>query len=268
MALAPVLLAAGLEERQTIEKTLPEAPRLDVDTVWGAIRVTGYDGHEVRIKAVETVRADTRDDLALARKEVKLEIGREGDTDRVYVDGPFRCHCDDCRACNDRERRHYVVQYDFELQVPRAMAVRLSTVINGGIEMSGVAGDFEIHNVNGTVDLSGLAGSGSVRTVNGHVKAAFVRNPRGRTSFRTINGPIELYFRPGLAADLRMKTFNGKIYSDFEVTTMAPRPLVAETRGGKRMFRTDKFTGGRIGGGGPEIEVDGFNSEIRILEGK
>ncbi|WP_321476928.1 hypothetical protein [uncultured Paludibaculum sp.] len=268
LGLAPMLMAAGLEEKQTIQKTLPEARKLEVDTVWGPIRVTGYDGHEVRVKAVETVRADSQEDLELARKEVKLEIGQQGDTDRIYVDGPFRCHCDDGRWSGQRSRRHYVVHYDFELQVPRQMAVSLSTVNEGGISMSGVNGDFEIHNVNGTVDLSGLAGSGTVRTVNGHVKAEFTRNPKGQTAFKTINGPIELYFRPGLSADLRLKTFNGKIYSDFEMTALPARPVVSERREGKSIFRADRYSGGRIGGGGPEIEVDGFNSEIRILESK
>lgn len=268
LALAPLLPGAALEEKQTIEKSLPEARRLDVDTVWGSIRVSGYDGHEVRIKALETVRADSPGDVALAHKEVSLQIQQTGDTDRVYVDGPFRCHCEDGNWSGNRSRRDYVVRYDFELQVPRGMAVRLATVNEGGIEMSGVRGDFEVRNVNGTVDLQGLEGAGTVRTVNGHVKAVFARNPKGKTAFKTINGPIDLHFQPGLSADLRMKTFNGKIYSDFEFTALPARPVVASHEGGKSIFRTDKYSGGRIGGGGPEIEVDGFNSEIRILEGK
>ncbi|MBN9661098.1 MAG: hypothetical protein J0H49_23100 [Acidobacteria bacterium] len=266
--LAPLLMAEGLEEKQTIRKSLPEAARLVVDTVWGGIRVTGYDGHEVKMVATETVRADSQADLELARKEVRLDVGQQGDAARIYVDGPFRCHCEDGQWSGDRQRRRYVVRYDFELQVPRNMAVNLSTVNEGGIWMSGVGGDFEIHNVNGAVDLSGLMGSGAVRTVNGHVKAEFARNPKGPTSFKTINGPIEMYFRPGLAADVRLKTFNGKIYSDFEMTMLPARPVTEEKRNGKTVFRADRYSGGRIGGGGPEILVDGFNSEIRILEGK
>ncbi|MGJ5819884.1 DUF4097 family beta strand repeat-containing protein [Paludibaculum fermentans] len=269
LGLAPMLLMAeALEEKQTIRKSLPEAARLEVDTVWGGIRVTGYDGHEVKMVATETVRADSQADLELARKEVRLDVETKGETARIYVDGPFRCHCEDGRWSGERRRRGYVVRYDFELQVPRNMAVELSTVNEGWIAMSGVGGDFAIHNVNGTVDLSGLMGSGEVKTVNGHVKAEFARNPKGRTSFKTINGPIDLYFRPGLAADLRLNTFNGKIYSDFEFTALPVRPVAEETRNGKRVFRADKYSGGRIGGGGPEILVDGFNSEIRILEGK
>jgi hypothetical protein len=68
--LAPVLLVAAVEEKQTIQKSFPNAKRIEVDNVSGSIRVTGYDGREVQLTVNETFSADSKEKLEQARKEV------------------------------------------------------------------------------------------------------------------------------------------------------------------------------------------------------
>jgi len=41
---------------------------------------------------------------------------------------------------------------------------------------------------------------------------------------------------------------------------------VQERRNGKLVFRTDRYTGGRVGSGGPEIKLENLNGDIRVLE--
>ena len=65
-----------------------------------------------------------------------------------------------------------------------------------------------------------------------------------------------------------MKTFNGEVFSDFRVRQLPARAPSSETRGGKRVYKTDGFTGLRVGAGGPEIEFDTLNGNIRILRSK
>jgi hypothetical protein len=59
---------------------------------------------------------------------------------------------------------------------------------------------------------------------------------------------------------------NGAVYSDFEMTSLPAQPASAERRGTKFVFRSDRFTGGRVGSGGPEIKAENLNGDIRVLE--
>jgi DUF4097 and DUF4098 domain-containing protein YvlB len=102
--------------------------------------------------------------------------------------------------------------------------------------------------------------------VNGNVKVSFTENPHENSDFSTINGNVDLQFVRGLSADFRFKTMNGAVYSDFEMTSLPARPVSAEHRGSKFVFHTDRFTGGRIGNGGPEIKAENLNGDIRVLE--
>jgi DUF4097 and DUF4098 domain-containing protein YvlB len=139
-------------------------------------------------------------------------------------------------------------------------------VNSGSVHVKDVKGNFLVRNVNGGIEMENVAGSGSARTVNGRVRVTFRENPRENSDFSSINGSIELHFQHNLAADFRFKTFNGGVYSDFPVTLLPAHALQEEQRDGKRVYRADKFTGGRIGSGGPEIKVDNLNGDIRILE--
>lgn len=269
LCLGAAALAAGAEEETAIQKMFAiapgEAPRIEVDNVFGAIRATGSAGREVRVTVRRRVEAESAEKLAEANRDVKLEMTQNGGVVRLYVDGPFRCRCN-C-GCHTGDLGYHV-HYDFEIQAPKESSMFLHTVNNGEIRVRGLEGDYDIQNVNGRIDVEDAAGSGRVRTVNGGVRGTFVRNPRGNSYFGTINGPVELFFQPGLSADLRMKTFNGGVYTDFELTPLPSAPMTAVVRNGKRRFKANEYTGARAGSGGPEIKLDGFNGDIRILERK
>ncbi|MGH9662209.1 MAG: hypothetical protein ACRD96_26910 [Bryobacteraceae bacterium] len=256
--------AWAAEEKQEIRRSFASARRIEVDNVSGGIRVAGHDSSTVELVATQTIQADTADDLARARQEVKLDISEPEGVVRLYVDGPFRCDCGGSR----RGRRGYSVRYDFELRAPRGAFYALSTVNQGDIRVEGLDGDYDVENINGGIEMVEVGGSGRVHGLNRPVKVLFKKNPRSNSSFGSLNGEIELVFLPGLSADFRIKTFNGKIYTDFPMTALAPLAPVAARRDGKFVFRTDRHSGVRVGQGGPEIKIDGFNGTIRILERK
>jgi hypothetical protein len=69
------------------------------------------------------------------------------------------------------------------------------------------------------------------------------------------------------AADLRMKTFNGGLYTDFDVQTLPTTALVkAERRDGMYVYRSTGFTTVRAGSGGPELTLDTLNGDVRVLK--
>jgi hypothetical protein len=113
--------------------------------------------------------------------------------------------------------------------------------------------------------MNEIRGSGSAHTVNGPVKVSFAENPRTASSFKSINGVIEIMFQPNFSADLLMKTFNGGLFTDFDVTRL-PSPIAQGERvNGRYVFRSNQFNGFRVGNGGPEIKFDGFNGDIRVI---
>lgn len=258
---------------ETIQKTFAMAAgnahkALDIDNVWGSIEVKAIDGDQVQLTVSKTIRAETQAKLDQAKKEVTLDITDQPDHVKLYVNGPFRCDCDG--SCNGSHNVHwddpgYVVRMDFVLQVPRNIDLDLRTVNRGGIEVTGVSGTFAVRNVNGTIDMTDVAGSGMVKTVNGHLKATFREAPKENSSFGTVNGAVDLTFPKTLSADFRFKTFNGGIYTDFPVTTLPIRGMEEQHEGSKVVFRADRYTGGRIGSGGPEIRIETLNGDIRIL---
>lgn len=257
-----------VEEHETIQKsfTMARVPHrsLEIDNVWGSIEVVGANSDQVQLTVNKSIRAESQDKLGQARKEVTLDISEQESLLKFYVNGPFRCNCSD--GCGHREFDGYIVKMDFQLQVPRDLDIKLKTVNEGRVLVRDINGSFLVRNVNGDVEMDNLSGSGTARTVNGPVKVSFRQNPHEASEFQTVNGAVELRFARDLNADFRFKTFNGGIYSDFTVTALPVRAIQEEHHGAKVLFRADRYTGVRIGSGGPEIKVENLNGDIRILE--
>lgn len=259
----------GVKTQETIQKsfTMPASGQksLDIDTVWGSIDVVGGSGNQVQVTILKTIRARSDEALQRAKKEVTLDVTQNAGDLKLYENGPFRCNCDDCRH-GRHDDDDYIVQMDFKVTVPQQINLEARTVDGGNVSIKNITGDFDVRNVNGKIDMDAIAGSGSARTVNGPVTVAFRQNPRANSDFRTVNGSVELRFQQGLDGAFRMKTFNGGIYTDFTATTLPLRPVSEERHGGRIVFRADRMTGVQIGTGGPDIQIENLNGDIRILE--
>ena len=257
-----------VQEQETNQKSFSMPPAehrsLEIDNVWGSIEVLGSNSDQARLTVRKSIRAESKDKLEQARKEVTLDISQQDGLLKFYVNGPFRCHCDD--GCGHREFEGYIVRMDFELQVPHDLDIKLKTVNEGHVLVRDINGNFLVRNVNGDLEMDNISGSGTARTVNGPVKVSFRQNPREASDFQTVNGAVELRFLGDLSADFRLKTLNGSIYSDFPVAALPVRAIQEERRGAKVVYRADRYTGVRIGSGGPEIKMENLNGDIRILE--
>ena len=263
-----------VQDKESIHRVLEfsgSANRMvELDNVNGAIHVATGAGPSIEMTANKTISAESRDRIDEAKRDVKLDIADKADTVRIYVDGPFRCQCADGRVGWRSSGARwsdpgYRVDIDFDLRVPSGTKLRLRTVNNGDITVDGTTGDFEVENVNGRITMTDIRGSGSATTVNGPVNVSFLNNPSGNSSFKTINGVIEVAFQPNLSADLQMKTFNGGLYTDFEVKSLPAGSAVGERVNGRFVYRSNGFSGFRVGNGGPEIKFDGFNGDIKIV---
>jgi len=271
LALAASLAAvAGADDLSVVEnessqRTFPAAKAVDVDNFDGSITVTGSDTREIQVQIRKTIRARSPEKVQEAKREVQLDMAPHDDGLRIYVDGPFRCKCGDGSVSYRGSRFYgYEVSFDFTLQVPRDTNLRLRTVNRGNIRVEKTAGTFDIENINGGLELVEVSGSGHAYALNRPVNVLFSRNPAAASDFGSLNGDVDIAFRPGLSADLWMKTFNGHAYTDFDVTTLPGRPATREQRDGKFVYKSNEFFGVRAGQGGPELKFDAFNGDIRI----
>ena len=253
------------EPQPTVEKTFKVSgtPELAINNITGPIHVIGDSSGEIRLSAAETIRGDSEEDVARAKREVHLDIAQNGNSVAVCVNGPFRHDSkSDNSACQNSSvgdfDRSYSVLIDFELHVPSTTRVRLNTVNDGAVKVERLSGGFQLHNVNGGIELDQVSGAGDAKTVNGDVQATFAANPGADCSFSTLNGALHMYFRPNLAAKLRYKTLNGEVYTDFAMTP------AGDAQNGAIGSRRGRFSTGQVGSGGPQIDLDTLNGNIFI----
>ncbi len=255
----PVLLAAEVEHRDTVRQSFAGARSVEVDNIHGFIRVSGAAGSELRLVANRRISAPDQASVDLAKREVRLEMTSNEGAVRLYVDGPFR---------HQSWHQDYLVQYDFELEVPAGAGLKLRTVNHGDIVVKGVRGSFDVHHVNGPVEMTGLAGAGVVRTVNGAIRLGFAKAPDAPVEARTVNGEIAAAFPKSLNASLRFKTLHGEVYTDFPVTGLRNEPMRGERHGNRWIYRKQWNSAVGVGAGGPAHRFETVNGDIRILEEK
>ncbi|MCI0697946.1 hypothetical protein L0337_38840 [candidate division KSB1 bacterium] len=254
------------EIRRALKFSHPTGSKeVEVDNVNGSITVTGYEGQEVQLVANKTIQARSQEKIQEAQEKVRLEITEEGNAIKLYVDAPFRCRDGSVNYRGDRYYG-YSVYFDFELKVPREAGVYLKTINDGDIKVENIAGDYEVENINGGIAMLEVSGAGRVYALNDDVKILFAKNPSGDSYYGSLNGEVEVSFRPDLSADLRFKTFNGEVFTDFPVTYLANATPSRERRKGKFVYKQDRSFKVRVSNGGPELEFDAFNGDIRVIK--
>jgi hypothetical protein len=261
-----------LHDESSVKKTLQFAGdgvrTLDVRTLNGSIRVSGYDGATVDLEVRQMIAADTDEDLREAKRQLVVDTHDQAATIDIAVRESRGTVCGE--QGNGRspawwDRIRYKAAVELVIRVPRATRLRLCTINGGEVYVDGTAADFDIDDVNGRITLEQIRGSGRVSSVNGRITASFAEAPRSASLFKTVNGHIVATFPAGLSADLRLKTFNGGLFTDFDTEPLSQKVPSAERRGGRVIYRSNQFTTVRVGRGGPELTFDAFNGDVRVL---
>jgi hypothetical protein len=170
---------------------------------------------------------------------------------------------------------------EVHIQVPARTNLQLSLVNGGAISVDGVEGEIEANNVNGGIRLTDVAGTVVAHTVNGRLvatlRAAAVDKPM---AFTSLNGDVDVTLPPSLKANLRLRSDQGDVYTDFEVQPTAPPPSATratprrprdanpDNEKGRYRLLMDRAIYGTVNGGGPEFELRTFNGEVYLRKGK
>ncbi len=91
--------------------------------------------------------------------------------------------------------------------------------------------------------------------------------PNKTMSFSTMNGTIDVTLPADVKANLKLKTDNGDIFTDFDVKIEGSHPPEVDDQrknGGRYRVKVDKTMYGTINGGGPEMQFVTYNGNILI----
>ncbi|MDE3001541.1 MAG: DUF4097 family beta strand repeat-containing protein [Gemmatimonadota bacterium] len=245
---------AGEQQEWTFDAT--GIATIDARTVNGSISVRSADGDRIVVRAWKAVHGQREAREAFDR-EVEVRAEQESDVLRVSADHP-------------RPPGGVSLAVHYEIETPRAMSVRLSTV-NGKISVRGIDGAIDAESVNGVVALAGDTGPFKAQTVNGKIRAEIGRLVNAAT-FLTTNGSIDLEVddcaasatattnngavRMTLGSDfsgrIDAKTNNGRVRCDF--------PVAAERQSRKRLK-------GVIGNGSDVVvKLRSMNGSVHLKE--
>lgn len=244
----------------------PSRPaQIHAQLVSGGMTITGYDGKDVIV--------DTHGG--------RMRHGRHSDDNDEAPQGMHKLEIPGNMGLDIVEENNVVTikstswtgDGGLTIMVPRRSSLQLKCMNNGDIEVSGVDGEIDAENLNGRILLNNVSGSVVAHSLNGEVKASLDRvDPNKGMSFSTMNGVVDVTLPKDVKANLRMKTDNGDIYSDFDVKLNADRSAQTETSGkpgeGRYHVRIDKALRGTINGGGPEIQLISFNGQIYLRQKK
>jgi hypothetical protein len=246
-------------DRVTVPLSDPSRPALvDVSLVQGSITVRGSNRKDVVVTAhPETDRPSRRlDPNATGMRRIPqtagFRISEETNRIKISSDSPNRA-------------------ITFEIDVPARTNLKLSTVNGGEITVDNVEGELTINNTNGGIRLDNVGGTVNAGTTNGSVRATMTRVTANREmAFTSLNGTVDVTLPPDTRANLRMRSDNGDVYSDFEIQLAPSAPLVQESRSSNGRYRVSRNRSivGAINGGGPEFELRTFNSNVYVRRGK
>lgn len=241
--------SAMREEIQEFHEVFAVEPdmSLSVENRNGSVNIRTWDKDSVDVFALKKTRSGKRQ-----LKKVKIRIEKE---EKILIRSDYT---------NMLAR----VSVNYEIKVPKDLAVDQVKTANGSVRLTGVKGDANATTSNGKVvleavdghvtattqngaiDLTGTAGVVKATTSNGKIRAEVLSIRNSGADFTASNGNIRVYVVDGLDADVEMGTTNGKItVHDLKVeTTESARTRIK----------------GKIGQGGPRIYARTTNGNIDL----
>ena len=246
-------------DRVTVPLSDSSRPALiDVSLVHGSITVRGTNRKDVVVTARgEADRPSRRLDpdasgLRRIPQTPGFRITEDANRVKVSSDSPNR-------------------SMTFEIEAPTRTNLKLSTVNGGEILVENIEGEIDVNNTNGGITLNNVGGSVNAGTTNGSVRATMTRVTAERAmAFTSLNGAVDVTLPPATRANLRMRSDNGDVFSDFDVQLAPSAPVVQESRSTNGRYRISRNRSivGAINGGGPEFELRTFNSNVYVRRGK
>lgn len=284
----------GVSERYTQDfhysYPMHSGGRLTVENSNGSVEVSGWDQDTVDISGTKYARTPE------LRDALKIEVDHSSDSVHIrtvrpserrgnmgakyIIKVPRRTILERVVSSNgsihaiDVEGQAHLKTSNGGVRAENLQGSLDAQTSNGGIEVQNLGGSAMLHTTNGRVRAEGVQGAVEAETSNGGIQVRLDKPEAGRAirlttsngsvelsmeSFSqneirasTSNGGITLHLPSGIGANLNASAGNSSISTEFDVATQGS---------------FDKHhLEGKIGSGGPTIDLSTSNGSIRVLK--
>jgi hypothetical protein len=186
----------------------------------GDLRVQGADTADVTVRSEARAQSRTtrKDGLRVISSAASFALSEKDNVVTLDATGDF--------AKGGAE---------FRLTVPKSTSLVVQSAWGGDIRCAQLDGDIEVKSTNGEIKLEDVGGAALVETMNGEITASLRELREGKPlSFTTMNGAVVIRVPGDAKANVRFRTQNGSVLTDFEETTLQTKtesaPRLAPTR--------------------------------------
>ena len=229
----------------------------------GSIKVTGYDGKDIEVTGT---KREYKRRYYSGRKTSKKNTGGLKRISNNTLEFSASEYENEVRVKSSSNGTT-----DFEIKIPKNFSLKISTTNRGDIYVENVNGAMDISNTNGKITLKDISGSVSADALNRDIVANFIKvTPNVAMAFSSLNGDIDITFPKSLKADVKIKSDQGEIFTDFDMKTKQNKAEITkgkDMRGNAYRVKVEKWILGSINGGGAEILFKTFNGDV-ILRAK
>ena len=248
----------GSTEQLTVPLSSPgKQYSLKVHLVTGSIKVVGYEGKEIIINV--TPRGGDEEGSNATENGMK----------RLSVSGGYEVTAKEADNTVTVNTGNPNKALDLVLKIPQDVKLKLGTVNDGEVIVENVNGEVEVNNVNDKITLTNISGSVVANTVNGDVNVTFKSiDPKAPMAFSTLNGDVNVTLPADTKANLKLKSDNGDVFSDFDIDIdKTPSKIDKTTEPGMYKIKKDDWVNGKINGGGPEMMMKNMQGNIYVKKG-
>jgi DUF4097 and DUF4098 domain-containing protein YvlB len=218
------------EVRQTVR--LQPGATVEIGSINGTVRAETSDSNAAEIYIVRSARTKAE----LEYRKIDLTATPE----RLVIKGE-----------QERGRQRGEVRHRVVLKLPRNIELSVSGV-NGAVQIGAIDGMVHVNGINGRVAIDHAMSTTDISGINGRVQIALTRLDERGLTISGVNGKVELQFAEDLNADINVDGINGNVVSEVGNITIQGKVTPSSFRG-------------RIGAGGPAIEVSGVNGSVRFV---
>jgi hypothetical protein len=274
-------------DRAVVNFSNPAKPgRVEVELPAGTITVRGYEGKEVIVEArwreklltardkevdaaLETLRQEEKSEEEKAKEKALAEKAKGMKPIQVESSGLV---VEEEENVIRVETESWKRAADLTIQVPYSTSLQLGCGEAGGIIVERVDGEIEVHSSDGGIILTGVSGPVVADSSDGEIKVVFGKlNLAKPMSLSSSDGDIDITLPADAKASLKMKTGEGKIFTDFDINLTPSQQKKEEDErkeGGRYRLAFEKTSLGLINGGGVEIQLTTSDGNIFIRKAK
>ena len=231
--------------REEFSQTYPLAAggRVGLENINGAVRISAWDRNEVKVDAVKMSYT--------AERLKEAEIIVNATTDAIHIKTKYPT--DSLSWSRDEPRRYNnPASVEYTLTVPRNARLDDIELINGALDIEGLAGEVKASSINGRLTARALTGETKLSVINGQLEATFDRLDESKSiSLGSVNGSLILVLPSDSNAEVKASTVHGGIKNDFNLPV-----------------RRGEYVGhnlaGVIGRGGARIRLQNVNGSITL----